>query len=157
LPGCVSQGDTRQEALENIKEAIQLVLETLDGEKMVPGRVLDTILGENAPPYEDTPDLIAEEIRQILKDRHQDGLSYAGVSFEEVKLSAKPLRKCPGLPRYIRKRSCASVWESRVASNPSDRQPYDSYQARHSRASIGSQPPHSQTRHIKGAYPQGRF
>jgi predicted RNase H-like HicB family nuclease len=27
LPGCVSQGDTREEALENIKEAIQLYFE----------------------------------------------------------------------------------------------------------------------------------
>ena len=27
IPGCVSQGTTRQEALENIKEAIQLCLE----------------------------------------------------------------------------------------------------------------------------------
>ena len=27
IPGCVSQGSTRKEALENIKEAIQLCLE----------------------------------------------------------------------------------------------------------------------------------
>jgi antitoxin HicB len=27
LPGCVSQGDTRSESLENIKEAIELYLE----------------------------------------------------------------------------------------------------------------------------------
>ncbi len=27
LPGCVSQGDTREEALENIEEAIELYLE----------------------------------------------------------------------------------------------------------------------------------
>ncbi|ADE15152.1 protein of unknown function UPF0150 [Nitrosococcus halophilus Nc 4] len=27
IPGCVSQGKTREEALENIKEAIQLCLE----------------------------------------------------------------------------------------------------------------------------------
>jgi predicted RNase H-like HicB family nuclease len=27
LPGCVSQGDTREAALENIKEAIELYLE----------------------------------------------------------------------------------------------------------------------------------
>lgn len=27
LPGCISQGDTREEALKNIKEAIQLYLE----------------------------------------------------------------------------------------------------------------------------------
>lgn len=29
LPGCFSQGDTTQEALENIKEAIQACLESL--------------------------------------------------------------------------------------------------------------------------------
>ncbi len=29
LPGCVSQGDTRAEALTNIKEAISLYLESL--------------------------------------------------------------------------------------------------------------------------------
>jgi predicted RNase H-like HicB family nuclease len=28
LPGCASQGETREEALENIKEAIRLYLET---------------------------------------------------------------------------------------------------------------------------------
>ena len=27
LPGCISQGDSREEALENIKEAIELYLE----------------------------------------------------------------------------------------------------------------------------------
>lgn len=30
LPGCISQGDTRQEALENIQEAIALYLESVD-------------------------------------------------------------------------------------------------------------------------------
>lgn len=29
LPGCISQGTTRSEAIENIKEAIQLYLESL--------------------------------------------------------------------------------------------------------------------------------
>jgi predicted RNase H-like HicB family nuclease len=29
LPGCISQGQTRQEAVENIKEAIALYLESL--------------------------------------------------------------------------------------------------------------------------------
>jgi predicted RNase H-like HicB family nuclease len=34
LPGCISEGDTREEALSNIKEAIELYLESLeeDGE-----------------------------------------------------------------------------------------------------------------------------
>ena len=30
LPGCVSEGDTREEALANIKEAIELYLEPVD-------------------------------------------------------------------------------------------------------------------------------
>ncbi len=34
LPGCISEGDTRAEALSNIKEAIELYIESLqaDGE-----------------------------------------------------------------------------------------------------------------------------
>lgn len=34
LPGCVSQGRTRQEALANIKEAIALYIETLENDGM---------------------------------------------------------------------------------------------------------------------------
>ena len=34
LPGCVSQGRTRQEALANIKEAIALYIETLEDDGM---------------------------------------------------------------------------------------------------------------------------
>ena len=30
LPGCISEGDTREEALENIREAIDLYLETVE-------------------------------------------------------------------------------------------------------------------------------
>lgn len=30
LPGCISQGDTKDEALKNIKEAIELYLESQD-------------------------------------------------------------------------------------------------------------------------------
>jgi predicted RNase H-like HicB family nuclease len=33
LPGCLSQGDTREEALANIKEAIALYLEDLPAER----------------------------------------------------------------------------------------------------------------------------
>ncbi|MCZ7402100.1 MAG: type II toxin-antitoxin system HicB family antitoxin [Candidatus Methanoperedens sp.] len=34
LPGCFSQGDTKEEALENIKEAIQACLESLAEDKI---------------------------------------------------------------------------------------------------------------------------
>ena len=30
LPGCISEGNSREEALRNIKEAIELYLETVD-------------------------------------------------------------------------------------------------------------------------------
>jgi predicted RNase H-like HicB family nuclease len=30
LPGCISEGDTREEALENIREAIELYLEPVE-------------------------------------------------------------------------------------------------------------------------------
>ncbi len=35
LPGCVSEGDTREEALRNIEEAIQLYLEPVDDDLLV--------------------------------------------------------------------------------------------------------------------------
>lgn len=45
LPGCISQGQTREEALTNIKEAIELYIEVLveDGEP-IPDDHLERIL-----------------------------------------------------------------------------------------------------------------
>jgi predicted RNase H-like HicB family nuclease len=37
LPGCVSEGDTRAEALTNIREAIELYLEPVDEDHLLPG------------------------------------------------------------------------------------------------------------------------
>jgi len=38
LPGCISEGDSREDALENIKEAIELYLEPVDDDMTrVPG------------------------------------------------------------------------------------------------------------------------
>ncbi len=38
LPGCISEGETREEALENIREAIALYLEPVDDDiPSVPG------------------------------------------------------------------------------------------------------------------------
>jgi predicted RNase H-like HicB family nuclease len=60
LPGCVSQGDTREEALENIQEAILLILGVMDE--------------DGTPVPVETPEVISEEIRQILKAREEDSL-----------------------------------------------------------------------------------
>lgn len=35
LPGCISEGETEEEALENIKEAIELYLEPVEDELFV--------------------------------------------------------------------------------------------------------------------------
>ena len=73
LPGCVSQGEDRQDALTNIKEAIALVLEALERDDLVAVRVDETRRGEKPLPFE-TPDVLADEIREVLKARHEDGL-----------------------------------------------------------------------------------
>lgn len=36
LPGCISEGDTREEALRNVEEAIHLYLEPLDDQSLSP-------------------------------------------------------------------------------------------------------------------------
>jgi predicted RNase H-like HicB family nuclease len=33
LPGCISEGDTREEALQNIREAIELYLESVEDDQ----------------------------------------------------------------------------------------------------------------------------
>jgi predicted RNase H-like HicB family nuclease len=41
LPGCVSQGETKQEALANIKEAIEAYLESLRARGITPPEVVE--------------------------------------------------------------------------------------------------------------------
>ena len=60
IPGCVSQGDSLDEALASIREAILLCLEV---------RQEDGLL----PPNE-TPEIIAAEIEHCLEDRAEEGL-----------------------------------------------------------------------------------
>jgi len=69
LPGCVSQGEDRADALKNIQEAILLVLEVLEEEQLpaVPNS------DDKGWSPKETPDVIAEEIREVLKFRHEDG------------------------------------------------------------------------------------
>lgn len=45
LPGCISQGQTREEAIENIREAIALYIEALEADNLpVPEETFDAIL-----------------------------------------------------------------------------------------------------------------
>ncbi|MEX0800097.1 MAG: type II toxin-antitoxin system HicB family antitoxin [Dehalococcoidia bacterium] len=60
VPGCVSQGDSMEEALANIPEAIELCLDVRDEDRQ--------------PVPEETPELVAEEIRACLKDRAEEGM-----------------------------------------------------------------------------------
>ena len=43
LPGCVSAGDTEEEALENIREAIELYLEPAPLE-LIPGAIIREVI-----------------------------------------------------------------------------------------------------------------
>lgn len=40
LPGCLSEGDTMEEALQNIREAIELYLEAVPEPQQQPGRLI---------------------------------------------------------------------------------------------------------------------
>ena len=60
LPGCSSQGETVEEALSNIREAILGVLKVRHQEGL--------------PLPEETPEIVTEEISRILADRSEDGL-----------------------------------------------------------------------------------
>ncbi len=89
LPGCVSQGDDRAEALRNINEAVSLVLKVLENGATVHDlHVTKSQDQELALPYPETPTLIAEEVRPILACREKDGLPYTGVSIEQVEFIA---------------------------------------------------------------------
>lgn len=44
LPGCVSEGDTEEEALRNIREAIELYLEPVDDDLVALGKEVREIV-----------------------------------------------------------------------------------------------------------------
>lgn len=43
LPGCISEGETRVEALDNIREAIELYLDSTDVESQPSGSLIEEI------------------------------------------------------------------------------------------------------------------
>jgi predicted RNase H-like HicB family nuclease len=60
IPGCVSQGESLGEALDNIREAIL--------------GCLDVRREDGQPPLKETPQVIAAEIEECLRDRAEEGL-----------------------------------------------------------------------------------
>ena len=60
LPGVVTQGDTLEETLDNVREAVLLSLE-VRAELGLPG-------------LNETPEIIAHEIEACLRDRAEEGL-----------------------------------------------------------------------------------
>ena len=69
MPGCVSQGDDRDDALKNIEEAILLVLEVLEEDKSLVASTAE----DKVRLHHETPDVVAEEIREVLRARGEDG------------------------------------------------------------------------------------
>lgn len=74
LPGCVSQGDSLEEALANIREAIEGILALRQKRGMVIPK--------------DSPDVVAKEIRLCLKERAKDGLPLT-IETREVEVPPK--------------------------------------------------------------------
>ena len=74
LPGCSSQGDSFEKALDNIKEAISGVLKVRHK--------------EGIPIPRETSEMLTEEIRQILAERAEDRLPLT-IETREVELPAE--------------------------------------------------------------------
>jgi antitoxin HicB len=74
LPGVVTEGDTLEETLANVKEAVLLSLEVRQ-ELSLPG------------PHE-TPAIIAHEIEACLRDRVEEGLPLT-IETREVVIEAE--------------------------------------------------------------------
>jgi predicted RNase H-like HicB family nuclease len=71
IPGCVSQGESVEDALANIREAILLCLEVRRQDHL--------------PPVVETPEVIAREIEECLRDRAEEGLPLT-IETREVEL-----------------------------------------------------------------------
>ena len=74
IPGCASQGESQEDALANIREAILLCLEVRAEDGM--------------PLPAESPDLIARQIRDCLNDRKEEGLPLT-IETREVDVEAE--------------------------------------------------------------------
>ena len=74
LPGCASQGETLEEALANIREAILGILAVRRKRGMAPAV--------------ETPEAVADEIKRVLADRAAEGLPLT-IETREVEVPAE--------------------------------------------------------------------
>jgi predicted RNase H-like HicB family nuclease len=74
IPGCVSQGDSLEDALANIREAILLCLEVRKD--------------QGVPLPVETPEVVAEEVRVCLRDRVDESLPMT-IETREVEVEAE--------------------------------------------------------------------
>lgn len=74
IPGCVSQGETREAALANVREAI--------------AQCLDVRRQDRLPRVAETPEIIAREIQECLEDRAEEGLPLT-IETHEVEVEAE--------------------------------------------------------------------
>ena len=74
LPGCASQGETLEEALTNIREAILGILAVRRKQGMTQAV--------------ETPEAVAEEIKRVLADRAAEGLPLT-IETREVEVPAE--------------------------------------------------------------------
>lgn len=74
IPGCASQGETLDQAIVNVREAILLCLETRREERL--------------PPPVESPEIIAREIQECLEDRAEEKLPLT-IETREVEVEAE--------------------------------------------------------------------
>jgi predicted RNase H-like HicB family nuclease len=74
IEGCVSQGDTLEEALANIKEAAL--------------GCLDVMRRDGATVAAETPEIIAREVQRCLEDRRDEGLPLT-IETREIEIEAE--------------------------------------------------------------------
>jgi len=78
LPGCISEGDTREEAKRNIKDAIHLYLRAVKKEKMELVRGSGNVYRDFGVRGADLKQLKAILASEIIKTLDRDGLSVRG-------------------------------------------------------------------------------
>ena len=85
LPGCISQGEDRGDALRNIEEAISEVWAAIRN-----GGTQEAfaVLFDEPRPGEESPKVIADEILQVLQTRLEEGLPLT-IETVQVEVSAE--------------------------------------------------------------------